>query len=70
VKSGALVEKLGGVEVQVAEGREDEAALGDLDGVRPELAIVRAEAEDETVAAHLCRQGVSVRRGEMVIADQ
>ena len=54
VEAGALVEKLGGVEVEVAECGEDEASAGDLNDVREVLAIVGTEAGDETVTVDFC----------------
>ena len=54
MEAGALVQKLGSVEVEVAEGGEDEASRGDLYDVREVLAIVGTEACDETVAVDFC----------------
>jgi len=73
VKAGALVQKLGSVEVEVAECGEDEASWGDLNNVRKVLAIVRAEAGDETVTVDFCvNKGFrwGGESGEIVIADQ
>ena len=54
METGALVEKLGSVEVQVAECWEEEGSLGELHNVREVLAIVRTEAGDETVSVDFC----------------
>ena len=63
MKAGALVQKLGSMEVEVAEGWKDETSRGDLYNVREVLAIVRSEGEDETVAVDFCvNKGLSVRR--------
>lgn len=61
MKSSALVQELGSVQMQVAERWQDEAAVGDLYGIREVLTIIRTEADDESVAVDLYQQRVSVR---------
>ena len=64
MESGALVQKLGSMEVQVAESREDETARGDLNNIREILAIVRSEAGDETGTVDFCvNKGSASGRG-------
>ena len=56
--------------MEVAEGGQDETALGDVYDVVEELAIVRSEGEDETVSVEFWRQrsecgDVKVARGSL-----
>ena len=58
MKSGALIEELRSVQVQVAERRQDETAFGDLFDVGEVLSVVRCEADDKSVAVDFWEQRV------------
>ena len=49
MKSSSLIQKLRSVQVQIAERREDETALGSLYDVWQVLSIVGSEVNNESV---------------------